>query len=353
MSGVRLGAGWGRDVLGGGFESLTIPLAPDEPELSDAAATLVRAPRPSAWQSIFGSASGIDVLYVHGWSDYFFQEHVAQYWRQRGARFFALDLRRYGRNLSSEPLSQQLAGYVRSLDIYDEEIDAALTVIGHGKSQSSRRKLILMGHSTGGLVLSLWASRNQGRASALILNSPWLELQTREIGRLALSPVLDTLSKYRQKKPFPASEPGFYMRSISDQQEGEWAINTAWHPNRSFPVFPGWLDAIIRGHQQVARGLGLQIPVLVLLSDKSLLQPTWDERMKRCDVVLDVVGVAQRSLNLGSYATIVRLEGALHDVFLSEAAVREQGFNAVDQWLTGAAQTIRKASHATTATAHH
>jgi len=353
MSGVKPPAIWNADVLGEGFESITIPLEPDEPEISVATATLVRAKHPSWWRSSFGIASGIDVLYVHGWSDYFFQRHLSEYWRDRGARFFALDLRRYGRNLTEQPLSEQLAGYVHSLDSYDEEIEAALSLAGHGRSQKSKRKLVLVGHSTGGLVLSLWASRNPGRASAIILNSPWLELQTREIGRLALSPVIGALSKYQPKKPLPAAEPGFYLRSISDQLDGEWSVNPAWHPERSFPVFPGWLDAVITGHEQVARGLNLSIPVLVLLSAKSFFQPTWDEQMKHCDIVLDVLGVAQRSLNLGTYATIVRLEGAIHDVFLSEEAVRVRAFDAVDQWLAGTARTMRKGANATAAKAHY
>ncbi|MEG8036484.1 hypothetical protein QP157_14580 [Sphingomonas sp. LR61] len=42
---------------------------------------------------------GADVLYVHGWSDYFFQREMAEHLEALGARFFALDLRKYGRSL--------------------------------------------------------------------------------------------------------------------------------------------------------------------------------------------------------------------------------------------------------------
>jgi len=39
------------------------------------------------------------LLYVHGWSDYFFQTELARYWHAQGAAFYALDLRKFGRSL--------------------------------------------------------------------------------------------------------------------------------------------------------------------------------------------------------------------------------------------------------------
>ncbi|MBT2500751.1 hypothetical protein J7E25_16770 [Agromyces sp. ISL-38] len=39
------------------------------------------------------------MLFVHGWSGYFFNRELAAFWSNAGARFFALDLRKYGRSL--------------------------------------------------------------------------------------------------------------------------------------------------------------------------------------------------------------------------------------------------------------
>ena len=322
---------WQPDILGSGFAARSVTLSPDDDPSEEVTATVIRAGRPSFQTRHWGIAADCDVLYIHGWSDYFFQTHLAQYWRSVGARFFALDLRRYGRSLREG----QLPGYVSSLDVYDEDIEAALELMGHGFGATPKRRLVLMGHSTGGLILSLWASKNPGRASMLILNSPWLELQTRELGRLALTPVLDTISKVQPKKPFPTAEPGFYMRTVSDRLEGEWTVDPVWHPDHSFPVYPGWLRAVMRGHQTVASGLNIEIPILVLLSRRSVIAPVWDEQMRHADVVLDVEGVARRSLNLGECTTVVRLEGAMHDVFLSERSVRERAFESLTQWLRG------------------
>ncbi|GAA4375673.1 hypothetical protein GCM10023152_19860 [Agromyces bauzanensis] len=174
---------WHPDVLGEGFEQLTLPLGTDEE--GELVATLVRY-RPKAaswfarlWEGDRGAASGTDVLYVHGWSDYFFNPEIARFWAGAGARFYALDLRKYGRSLRPG----QTPGYVTNLADYDADIEAALAAIGQGRADAAgagaggRRPLILMGHSTGGLTLSLWCVRNPGRAAALVLNSPWLEFQ--------------------------------------------------------------------------------------------------------------------------------------------------------------------------------
>ncbi|NEB06740.1 alpha/beta hydrolase, partial [Streptomyces sp. SID13726] len=68
-------ADWQPDVLGDDYEQLTLPLAPDDE--GDVVATLVRRRRAGGARTPAGGDDGpapyLDVLYVHGWSDYFFQ----------------------------------------------------------------------------------------------------------------------------------------------------------------------------------------------------------------------------------------------------------------------------------------
>lgn len=85
---------------------------------------------------------------MHGWSDYFFQRKLARFWARHGARFYALDLHNYGRSLRPG----LTPGYVTDLREYDADISAALTAMGRGPGSSQgNRRLILLGHSTGGL----------------------------------------------------------------------------------------------------------------------------------------------------------------------------------------------------------
>lgn len=322
---------WQEDVLRNGFDMRELHLGKDSE--GDVVATLVRAPAPATrraflpWLSARRVAENTDVLYVHGWSDYFFQEHVAQFWRNEGAQFYALDLRKYGRSIRPG----QTLGYVDKLEIYDADIEAAIEAMGPRKG----RRLVLMGHSTGGLTLSLWAARHPKKFDVLVLNSPWLEYQLSGAARAAIKPALGVSARFDPKAPMPSIDFGFYTRTVSKKFDGEWDVNLDWRPDRGFPVRPGWLNAILAGHAHVAAGLNIEAPVFVMLSTRSMLVPRWSPDMAKADVAIDVEIVARRAVNLGTNVTIRRLRDAMHDVFLSAKPVRTRAFDALRTWLRG------------------
>jgi len=314
---------WQPDVLGKHFEQLTLPLGTDDE--GEVVATLVRyvpGPRIELTRPV---ASGANVLYVHGWSDYFFQRQLAEFWHRAGARFYALDLRKYGRSL----LTGQSPGFITDLATYDEDIAAARAAMGGRK-----RQLILMGHSTGGLTLSLWADRNPGVASALVLNSPWLEFQARG-ARNALAPLVSLRARVDPRGRMPQPDLGFYARSVSSSLDGAWDYNLSWRPERGFPVHPAWLAAVLAGHARVAAGLSIDVPVLTMLSAKSTILPYWKPEMMHSDIVLKVDDIARAALNLGPTVTVARIDGALHDIFLSRPAVRADAYTQLTHWLRG------------------
>jgi len=320
---------WAPDVLPG-FEQRTLRLEPDFE--GEVVATLVRrAPEPGADDGAGPGAAadaGIDVLYVHGWTDYFFQTHLAAFWERLGARFYALDLRKYGRSLRGH----QTPGFVTALATYDEDVEAALAVLGHGPGASQDRRLVLMGHSTGGLVLSLWAAHKPGRAAALVLNSPWLEFQTRSVGRWMLEPGLRAQAALAPRSHLMNVDLGYYVRSVSNRYDGAWDIDPTWRPDTGWRTTPAWLSAIFQGQERVARGLGIDVPVLVLLSARSTAPVRWSPEMLTTDSVLEVGGVARRVPSLGSLVTLVRLDGAMHDVTLSAPDVREAVWREISRW---------------------
>ncbi|TCK64376.1 alpha/beta hydrolase [Curtobacterium sp. PhB136] len=317
---------WTEDVLGAPYERLELPLGEDSE--GAVVATLVRRRRSAAdLLHAGGPLHGTDVLYVHGWSDYFFQTELAERIERLGARFHALDLRKYGRSLRP----RQTPGFIDSLETYDEDIGAALDVI-RAEHHGERRRLVPMGHSTGGLTLSLWAARHPGAVDGLILNSPWLEFQASAVGRALVAPMIKLGARRNPLAPLPAVDPGFYTRTVSATGEGRWTYDQEWRPERGFPLHPGWLAAVFDGQGTVEHGLGIAVPVLTMLSDKSMLQPRWDEGMAHADVALNVDAVAHRALSLGDEVTVRRLHGALHDVVLSAGPVREQAYEAIGRW---------------------
>ncbi|MFE6964536.1 alpha/beta hydrolase [Agromyces sp. NPDC057679] len=322
---------WRPDLLGDRFEQLTLPVGSDDE--GEVVATLVRY-RPR-WRPRLtrGAASGADVLYVHGWSDYFFNRELAEYWAGLGARFYALDLRKYGRSLRPG----QVPGFVADLATYDADIAAALAAMGQpdASGSASGRPLILIGHSTGGLTLSLWAARHPGRVAALVLNSPWLEFQLSKVGRQAIAPMMELGARVHPLAPLPNVDLGFYTRAVAREQGGEWEYEHAWRPDRGFATSPAWLMAILAGHATVDAGIDVGAPVLTLLSARSTILPRWDEAMRSSDSVLVVDEIAQRALKLGPSVTVARIDGALHDVFLSREPVRGEAYADITRWLRG------------------
>ncbi|WP_344306420.1 alpha/beta hydrolase [Brevibacterium samyangense] len=310
-------------------------------------ATLVAYRGPVAG---IGPAAGLTVLFVHGWSDYFFHTKVAEFWARLGAHFYALDLRGYGRSLLAKgfdgngraledgPLAgtglTTRPGYIENLDEYDEEIGLALEVIA---GEHPEARLVLEGHSTGGLVLSLWAHRHPGRAAALVLNSPWLEFQFSTTARKILRPLLGLGglgSKQAWRTPLPMQMPNFYTLAVATAM-GRPPYDLRLKPAGSFPVYPGWLSAVFDGHAQVEEGLAIGAPVLVQTSTVSYRNAAYRPVMSTADIVLDVDAIARRALSLGPLVTIQRLPGALHDIHLSSAPVALAALEGIEKFVRG------------------
>ena len=76
---------WEPDILGAGYVRAVLPLGDDPDGEGAVEAVLVRRePRPGE------DARGV-VLYVHGFTDYFFQTRLADFLAARGLPFYALD----------------------------------------------------------------------------------------------------------------------------------------------------------------------------------------------------------------------------------------------------------------------
>ncbi|MBC7291245.1 MAG: alpha/beta hydrolase [Actinotalea sp.] len=313
---------WVPDVLGAGFEARTLPLADDDE--GEVVATLVRY-RPDTPEPVRPARA---VLYLHGWNDYFFQVGLAQFWHGQGAAFFALDLRKYGRSLREH----QTPNHVEDLTAYDEEIGRALDLIHADLGRNAR--VLLMGHSTGGLVAALWADRNPGRLGGLVLNSPWLEMTGSSVARLISQPVVQQIARLHPRTPMVARDPGFYVRTLLTEHGGEWEFDERWRPTPFFPIRAGWLQAVMEGHARVAAGLAIDTPVLMAASARSIIGTRWREEMRAADVVLDADLLARRAVLLGPLVTVLRVDGGLHDLTLSPPAVREHFYAEVTRWLS-------------------
>lgn len=315
---------WAADVLGAGYEAQTFP-QPDDDE-GAVVATMVRyRPGPGPMPR----RPPLVVLYVHGWSDYFLQTELAEFWHARDAAFYAVDLRKSGRSIRPH----QTPCFVESLEEYDEDLDLAVEVIR--RAHGERVPILLVAHSQGGLTGLLWARRRPGTVRGLVLNSPFLEMHGTSLTRAISQPLVSQVARRQARWPVPIPGPGFYDRTINVDLGGEWTIEPAWRPVPTHPMRPGWIAAVMTGHQQVEAGLDLDVPILVLTSHRTVIGSRWRDQMRTADVILDVKQVWRRLPRLGSTVTLAKITDAVHDVLLSPRPVRERAYTAIDRWYRG------------------
>ena len=326
--------GWVPDVLPGYWQR-TIPLGPDPAGEGDIVATLIRRGPET------GPAASADhaVLAVHGYTDYFFHTDLADHFVQRGFAFYALDLHKCGRSRRDG----QTPHFVTDLAHYDTELDQALSAIGAQARPGRPLKVLVYGHSAGGLIVSLWLDRLRRRdvithatIGGLVLNSPFLDLHGPAVLRHSVtSRVIAGLSRVRSKGVARAPKEGGYGTTLHRDYHGEFDYDLQWKPVGGFPITFGWLHAVRHGQARLHRGLDVGVPNLILRSDHSVRESTDPMSMHRGDAVLDVTQIARWAGCIGNRSTIVPVADAKHDVFLSLPEPRRTAYRRLDLWLDG------------------
>ncbi len=301
-----------------GFEQTTVPMPPSW----DGPVEMVLVRRTTEL------TGGGAVLYVHGFGDYFFQSHLADYYEQQGLRFYAVDLRRHGRAIREH----QHPNTCRSIDEYVEDLDAAIEVL---VQEERVTWLLLNGHSTGGLAAAIQAHRGEQKRSvdALYLNSPFLDQNLPLWQEALVEPFLSTVGKVFPGLSLPSLDP-LYGESIHESAHGAWAFDLGWKPLAGFPATTGWMRAIHRAQAEIEDGLSIQAPVLVLHAARSLHPKSWSDDIRRADMVLDVEDIARLAPMLGARVEVEAVPDGIHDLALAEAGPREAAFRMVTDWLS-------------------
>ncbi|MFC3687184.1 alpha/beta hydrolase [Aquipuribacter hungaricus] len=315
---------WGPDLLGDGYEQQVLELGADPDGEGDVAAVLVRRAVRDG-ERVAGA-----VLYLHGFSDYFFQTAMADELAAHGLAVYGLDLRKSGR--ARRP--GQTAHYVTSFERYDEELERSLALVA---AAHPGLPVVVLAHSTGGLVAPLWLDRRRRRGevapvAGLVLNSPWFDLQGSSLARGPVTQALRVLSRVRPLRAM-SSGSSVYGHSLHTSGTGEWDFDTALKPLDGFTVTVGWLNAVRRAQARLHRGLDVGVPSLVLRSDRTHWARSHSDDVDRADTVLDVRQIARWAGCLGGETTVVPVVGARHDVFLSLQEPRRRAYDVLARWL--------------------
>jgi len=305
------------DILGHGFEKMNIPLSNDYQ--GEAVATLIRR--------LSDVKSKKAVLYVHGFNDYFFQSEMACRFNREGYNFYAVDLRSYGRSY----LPHQKFNDIRNLKAYYEEIDKALKII----HSEWNEEVILMGHSTGGLILTLYAKDHlqSNLFSGLILNSPFYELNKSRFIKMLL-PLVSFIGGLLPNVTIAGGFSEEYGKSIHKSYSGEWNYELEWKPNVAPKINLGWLRAIYKAQRELKKLFPISKPVLVLHSAKSVDNMADSRQVRTRDAILNVNDIKRTARNIEGNVQVAAIDGGLHDLVLSQQPVRNNVYSTIFEWLS-------------------
>ena len=305
------------DILGEDYQQLTLNFADDYD--GKVVATLVRKKSAQATKKA--------VLYIHGFSDYFFPTEMAEQFNQHGYDFYALDLRKYGRS----KLPHQKFYYLLDLREYDAEITKALEIIG----QENHNQVLLAGHSTGGLITTLYAAHypDHRLIKALWSNSPFYDFYKSVIEKKVGIPLLSEVGERLPNAKFPSGLNQWYTPSLHKDFYGEWDFNLNWKP-KSLPfVHLCFVNAIHKAQKEIHRGISLNIPTLIMHSHQSKYPKKWGVDAQQSDVILDVKDMTDNAKKMKGDVQTLAIKNGLHDLVLSAPPVRKKVYEDLFSWL--------------------
>lgn len=306
---------WQPDILGDGFEKTYVEMPDDY--CGKVKCTVIRKKSDNKTTKA--------ILYVHGFSDYFFQKEMADMFTSSDYNFYAVDLRKYGRSF----LEHQKLFQVRRLEEYFADIDAALQII----KADGNRDVALLGHSTGGLTVSLYmAKKPSPMVKCLILNSPFLDWNLSPFMRKFIMPVVAFLGKFFPDIKIHQKPDKGYAESLLKEYGGEWSYRKEWKPDILPDPDMGWARAIQNGQQELRRGK-VRVPVLLMHSTESVHDGDSKEKYNSADAILEVKSISSYGKKLGDDVTEVEFDGGLHDLALSRKDVRDKMYRVMISWL--------------------
>ena len=266
------------------------------------------------------------VLYIHGYIDYFFHPHLGKQFNNNNFDFYALDLRKYGRSI----LEHQHPNYCKNIEEYFEEISIAIRQI-----QTKSQSIYLLGHSTDGLIASSYMNQGEEKKKidGLILNSPFLDFNQTKLEKAFSSIIAKIISKVSNFSKINGVLSPIYAQSIHKDYYGEWDFNLDWKPIKGFPTYFKWIVAIAEAHEKLKKS-DIRVPVLILHSSASTKLSKFSKDAMTKDIVLNIEDIKRVGAKLGNKVTLLSINNAQHDIFLSSKTVREDAFNQMFTWLS-------------------
>ncbi|TBR42761.1 alpha/beta hydrolase [Marinomonas agarivorans] len=319
-----------QDFLGPNYRSRTLQLA------SGHVCTLVSY-EPNTQPNLSTTVNKA-ILYIHGYTDYFFQTGLAEYCHNLGYRFYAVDLQGYGRSIrpNRPPTS------CHSVLDYHDDMAAAMAVM----QADGVTECVPLGHSTGGLIVTSYLRLHQAKHQNLpectenrlfikgvILNSPFLSMPLSISKEPLVLPIYQKLAQWLSFVHLSTNKVNPYSRSLHTRFAGEWSYRLDWKPACGFSLSFAWLYQIMR-EQALCAKASIDIPTLCCRSHISTYMARTVEQVRQGDGVLNVENMEKKAQQIYQNLSVSIIKQGFHDLYLSPAPVRYHYLDSIKIWLT-------------------
>jgi alpha-beta hydrolase superfamily lysophospholipase len=265
------------------------------------------------------------LLWVHGFNDYYFHFKIGDALvNEFDTDIYAITLRRYGSTIKKD---DNLLFYTDDLEEYIEDINICFNQI----LNNDYEKIIMYGHSTGGLTSTIYCDRGmyKNKIDALILNSPFFDLNDSGIMEWVLKNIIYYIGVINPKFQLSGMD-DTQWNATSEETFERFYFNPVYKLRGNSPIYAGWIKTVHYYQNQIHNGdININIPILVLYSDKTLKYPEQDKG----DNVLDVNEINKYSDLLGKNVTEYIVKDATHDVFCSESKPRNNAMSKMLKFL--------------------
>jgi len=205
----------------------------------------------------------------------------------------------------------------------------------HPHLKNDSASVLILAHSTGGLTASRYMNFGNKRdlIDGLILNSPFLDFNQSKLEKIFSVFAAKVISRFSDYAKIEGALSPVYAQSVHKDFKGEWDFNLEWKPIEGFPTYFMWIAAIARAQEKL-KNSNIKVPVLVMHSSGSIRTSEYSDEIMSNDIVLNIEDIKRVGKKLGDNVTLIEIDGAQHDIFLSRKAVREEGFDKMFDWLS-------------------
>uniref|UniRef100_A0A6B2KVZ5 Myosin motor domain-containing protein n=1 Tax=Arcella intermedia TaxID=1963864 RepID=A0A6B2KVZ5_9EUKA len=307
---------WNSDILGSDFQNIQFKLLPDGFHISPLTATLTRPQSNKARNAI---------LYLHDFSDYFWQEDMAYNFLKNGFSFYALDLRKYGRSKDEGARPNWMEG----ITDYYEEVHWAISIM----KAEGMEKISLGGLGFGGVIATFFSIDHPSLIQSLLLLNPQFTFTTKSWTKLVSNSKswLGNINPLHKDMQFSL----LHHQSLHTEQKGKWNWDLSLKPLNGWPLYAGWVDILQKSIAELLKkNAKLQVPLLLLLSEQTFELERWDKSLQESDMFLEADKVEDIAKQLSPKLSCHRIPHAGHDILHSNPDVVQQAYSQIWSFLS-------------------